>query len=230
MIRRIARGFVRRMRTDDSGLSLIELLISGLLTIVVMVMVSSMFISMAKITANSTQTSNSNNVAGNIANEITSVVRVATTVAKAGQTLPDPAVVDGSRESLTIYSLSNTSASNPSPVRVKFTIGSDRTVTEERCTATASGGFWTFGGCALTTRNLGGNLTPLTGVNDQFFTYYTVTGAPILIGAGNLTAAQLATVASIRVYVSVRATGSNTKQAVISNKVVLGNLGLDLET
>ncbi|MEO8094352.1 MAG: hypothetical protein ABI632_05380, partial [Pseudolysinimonas sp.] len=132
----------------------------------------------------------------------------------------------GSRESLTIYSLSNTDAANPSPVRVTFTIGSDRTVNVQRCKSTASGGFWTFGGCTVTTRNIGGNLTPVTGVSNQFFTYYTAAGTAIPIAAGTLSAAQRATVASIAVYVSVRATGSNTKQAVISNKVVLGNLGL----
>jgi hypothetical protein len=152
---------------------------------------------------------------------------VATTLAKSGQAIPDPAIVSGTRESLTLYSLSNTSATDPSPVRVTFTIGSDRKITETRCTSTASSGFWTFGGCTPTTRNLGGNVVLLTGATDQLFTYYTATGAPIAIGAGSLTAAQRATVASIRIYVSVRAAGSNTKQVVISNTVVLGNVGLD---
>jgi len=216
-----------RLRDEESGLSLVELLVSALLTIVMLVMASTMFIQTAQITANSTQTSNSNSDASNIANAMTSVVRVATTLAKSGQAIPDPAIVSGSRESLTLYSLSNTSASNPSPVRVTFTIGTDRKITESRCPSTASAGFWTFGGCTVTTRDIGGNVVPLTGASDQLFTYYTATGAPILIGAGNLTAAQRATVASIRVYVSVRADGSNTKQVVISNKVVLGNVGLD---
>jgi Tfp pilus assembly protein PilW len=216
-----------RLRGEESGLTLVELLVSGLLTVLMLVMASTMFIQTAQITANSTQTSNSNNDASNIANELTSVLRVATTLAKSGQAVPDPAIVSGSRESLTIYSLSNTSASDPSPVRVTFAIGTDRKITESRCTSTASGGFWTFGGCTVTTRNLGGNVVLLTGVDDQLFTYYTSTGAPILIGAGTLTAAQRATVASIRVYVSVKAAGSNTEQVVISNKVVLGNIGLD---
>jgi Tfp pilus assembly protein PilW len=216
-----------RLRGDDSGLSLVELLVSGLLTVVMLVMVSTMFIQTAKITANSTQTTNSANDASNIANELTSVLRVATTLAKSGQAVPDPAIVSGSRESVTIYSLSNTTASNPSPVRVTFTVGTDRKVTESRCTSTASSGFWVFGSCTVTTRNLGGNVVPSTGTSDQLFTYYTATGSPIVIGAGNLTAAQRATVASIRVYVSCKAAGSDTKQVVISNKVVLGNIGLD---
>jgi Tfp pilus assembly protein PilV len=223
----VIRRAPNRLRDDQSGLSLVELLVSGLLTVIILVMISSMFIQTAKITANSTQTSNSNNVASNIANEVTSVVRVATTLAKSGQAVPDPAIAAGTRESLTVYSLSNTNANNPSPVRITYTIGTDRTVTEERCLAAASGGFWTFGGCTPTTRNLGGAVTPVTGTVDQFFTYYTANGSPILIAAGSLTATQRATVASIRVYVSVLATGSKTKRVVISNTVVLGNIGLD---
>lgn len=222
------RRALRRLRSDESGLSLIELLVSALLSLLILAMIGSFFISTAKLTANSTETTNSTNDAANIANEITSVVRVATTLAKSGQALPDPAIVSGTRESLTIYSLSNTDADNPAPVKVSFSINSDRTVTETRCTATSSGGFWTFGTCAATsTRRLGGNIMPLTGTSDQMFTYLTSTGTPILIGAGSLTAAQRATVASIVVYVSVKATGSRTQQVVISNKVVLGNLGLD---
>jgi Tfp pilus assembly protein PilW len=233
MIRRTLRG----MRDDDSGLSLVELLVSGLLTIAIMAMIGTMFIQTAKITANSTQTSKSNNVASNIANELTSAIRVATTLAKSGQILPDPAVVSGTRESLQIYSLSNTDPGAPAPVRITFAIVAGnpplielRSVTEERCTATPSGGFWTFSTCATTTtRNLGGQVSAVTGTTDQFFTYYTDTAGtqPILIGTGSLSAAQRATVASIRVYVSVKATGSQTKQTVISNLVVLGNLGLE---
>ncbi|MEO7897346.1 MAG: hypothetical protein ABIR65_08630 [Pseudolysinimonas sp.] len=231
------RRAMRRLRGDESGLSLAELLVSGLLTIAIMAMIGTMFIQTAKITANSTQTSKSNNIASNIANEVTSVIRVATTNPRSGATLPDPAVLVGSsQESLTIYALSNTSANTPAPSRITFTVvpGSTtvetRSVTEQICTATASGGFWVFSTCGSTVnRNLGGAVQPLTGVNDQFFTYYTDTAGlnPILIGTGSLTDAQCRTVAAIRVYVGVKASGSQTKTTVISNLVVLGNLGLE---
>jgi Tfp pilus assembly protein PilW len=230
------RRTLRRIREDESGLSLAELLVSGLLTIAIMAMIGTMFIQTAKITANSTQTSKSNNIAANIANEVTSVIRVATTNARAGATLPDAAIVSGTRESLQLYALSNTNATTPSPSRITFTVvpGSGtvetRSVTEEICTATASGGFWVFSTCgSIVNRNLGGAVQPLTGVSDQFFTYYTDTAgtAPILIGTGSLSAAQCRTVASIRIYVSVKASGSQTKTTVINNLVVLGNLGLE---
>jgi hypothetical protein len=221
------RTALRRMRSEESGLSLIELLVSGLLTICIMVMIGSMFIQTAKLTTQSTQTSNSNAVASNIANEVTSVLRVATTLPKSGQILPDPAIVDGSPEALTLYSFSNTDPNNPAPVRIKFTISAlpDRAVIEERCTATTSGGFWTFGTCAsLTTRNLGGIVQPIGG--GPLFTYYGANGAQVALVSGS-SAADRRKVSSILVYVSVKANGSSTNKAVISNTVVMGNLGLE---
>lgn len=222
------RRALRRLRSEDAGLSLAELLVSGLLTIVIMAMVGSMFVQTAKITIASTHTTASNNVASNIANELTSSIRVATTLAKSGQILPDPAVAEASREKLVIYSLSNTSASNPAPVRITVTVKADRTVNVERCTAVESGGFWTFGSCgSLENRNLGGALTAVSGT-DQLFTYYTSSNTVLNPGAGSLSATDRAKIAKIKVYVSVQATaGSSTKPAVISNLVVLGNLGLD---
>jgi Tfp pilus assembly protein PilW len=227
----IRRG-LRRLRSDESGLSLAELLVSASISLLILAMVGSFFISTAKLTANSTQTTNSTNDAANIANEITSVVRVATTVAKSGQALPDPAIVSGTRDKLVIYSLSNTNPSTLAPVKVTYEIvdpkgDGSRTLKETRCTATLSSGFWTFGSCTPSVRYLGNNIMPITGTTDQLFTYLTATGTPIVIGTGSLTAAQRATVASIVVLVSVRSTGSKTQQVVISNKVVLGNLGLD---
>ena len=47
---------LRRLRQEESGLSLVELLVSGLLTVAIMAMVGTMFIQTAKITMASTQT------------------------------------------------------------------------------------------------------------------------------------------------------------------------------
>lgn len=229
MIRRIAR----RLRSDDSGLSLAELLVSALLSLLILAMIGTFFIQTAKLTANSTQTTNSSNDAANIANEITSVVRVATTIPKSGQPAPDAAIVTGKKDSLVIYSLSNTDAATLAPVKVTFEIADpkgdgSRTLKETRCIASLSAGFWNFGGCTPTVRYLGNNLMPITGASDQLFTYLNATGGVIPFdGTGKIASTDLAKVASIVVLVSVRSYGSRTQQVVISNKVVLGNLGLE---
>lgn len=219
---------LRRLRTEQSGLSMAELLVAAVLTSIMLIMVASFFVQTAKLTTAANQTRNSNGVASNVSNSITAVVRVATTLAKASSEIPDPAIVAGTRSSLTIYSYSNTSATDPAPVRVTFTLDSAGTVTETRCTGNVSGGFWSFNTCSATsTRTLGTGVIAPTGTTDQLFTYRDGSGNPMLIGTGSLTAAQRADVSSIIVTVNAQATGSNTAPVLLRNTVVLRNLGLE---
>jgi Tfp pilus assembly protein PilW len=230
----VIRRISRRLRSEDAGLSLAELLVSALMSLLILAMIGTFFIQTAKLTANSTQTTNSSNDAANIANEITSVIRVATTIPKSGAPTPDAAIVTGKKDSLVIYSLSNTDPATLAPVKVTFEIADpkgdgSRTLKETRCVATSSAGFWNFGGCTPKVRYLGNNLMPITGASDQLFTYLNATGGVIPFDAatGKIADANLSKVASIVVLVSVRSNGSRTQQVVISNKVVLGNLGLE---
>ncbi len=230
---RAFRAGIRRLRVDQSGLSLAELLVAALLTSVMLIMVGNFFIQTAKLTTAGTQTRNSNGAAANIANEVTAVLRVATTLAKSGSEIPYPAIVSGTRSTLTIYSYSlnsysSTSASDPAPVMVTFTLSSG-TVSETRCTLVKSAGFWNPSTCSATsTRVLGSGVVAATGVADQLFTYRDGSGNPILIGTGGLLPAQLDDVSSIIVTVKVQAdVTSKTPPVILSNTVVLRNLGLE---
>lgn len=225
------RSGMRRIRDEQSGMSLAEVLVSSMLTLVIMTMIATMFVQVTKITTASNQTHNSNGVAANIANELSAVIRVATTLAKSNVATPDPAIVAGTRSSLTLYTLSNTSADNPAPVRVTFTLDSSNTLTEQRCGGVASAGFWTFGSCSSTsTRIIGQGLLAPTATGNQLFTYRTVNNADMVIGTGSLTAAQRAQVASIVVTVRAQAPGAETNPVLVQNVVVLRNLGLDIES
>jgi Tfp pilus assembly protein PilW len=205
-----------------------EILVAMMLTTLILVMVTSMFISTSKLTMAASQTRNSNGVAANISNSITSVLRVATTLAKSTSAIPDPAIVSGTRSSLTLYSYSNTNAANPAPVKVTFALDGSGNLTETRCTGVASGGFWTFGSCSATsTRTVGTGLLAPTSTADQLFTYRDAGGTPFVIGTGSLSATQRAAVGSIIVTVRAQATGSQTDPVIISSTVVLRNLGLD---
>lgn len=210
------------IRDDQSGLSLAEILIAMMLTSLILVMVTSMLISTSKLTTAASQTRSSNGAAANISNSITSVLRMATTLAKSSSAVPDPAIVAGTASSVTLYSYSNTNAANPAPVKVTFTLSSG-TLTETRCTGVASGGFWTFGGCSATsTRTVGTGMT-----SDPLFTYRDANGTAYVIGTGSLSATQRAAVGSITVNVRVQASGTGTDPVIISSTVVLRNLGLD---
>ena len=225
---------LRRIRDDESGLSLVELLVSLGLSLLMLVMVANMFIQVTRITTASNQTHNSNGVAANVSNELSAVLRVATTLAKSNVATPDPAIVAGTRSSVTIYSLSNTSATNPAPVRVTFTLDSAGRVTEDRCAGVASGAYWTFGSCSSTsTRILGDGILAPTGTGNQLFTYLDVNGVSLVPGSGgtgSLTAAQRALVAKIVVIVRAQAPGSETDAVLVKNTVVLRNLGLETDS
>jgi Tfp pilus assembly protein PilW len=218
---------LRRLRRDESGLSMAELLVAALLTSIVMVMVTSFFIQTAKLTTAAAQTRQSTGIAANVANDITSVVRMATTLAKSSSEIPDAAIVAGTRSSLTIYSYANTSATDPAPIKVTFTLDASGAVTETRCTGTSSSGFWTFGTCATTsTRTLGTGILAPTGVSDQLFTYRDGSGTVMSIGTGSLSATQRAEVSSILIQVRTQ-TGASGDVIWVKNSVVLRNLGLE---
>jgi type II secretory pathway pseudopilin PulG len=220
-----------RLREDESGLSMTELLVSAILTSIMLAMIGTMFVQTTRLTTAASQTHNSNAVAASMSNGVTAVLRTATTLAKSGSEIPDPAIVSGSREALSIYAFSNTSFSSPAPTKITYSItDSDLDgfleLTETRCTGVASGGFWTFGGCAATTkRSFGEGLQ--NSVSDTLFSYHDAGGAPIVIGTTALTAEQRKVVGSIIVTVRVKAPGSTNDPVVITSKVVLRNLGLD---
>ncbi len=230
MMRRLHTGLAR-LRDDESGLSMTELLVSAILTAIMLAMIGTMFVQTTRLTTAAGQTHNSNAVAASMSNGITSVLRTATTLAKSGSEIPDAAIVSGTRNALTLYAFSNTNAANPAPVKITFSItdvDSDGhlEITETRCTGVASGGFWTFGGCASTAnRRFGEGIQ--NSVSDTLFAYRTAGGAPIVIGNNPLSDAQRAVVGSIVVTVRVKAPGSTNDPVVITSTVVLRNLGLD---
>lgn len=223
------RRMLARLRRDEAGLSLSELVISSMLTILVLSMVAVLFVQTTKITAASQQTNNSVSIASNVANEITSVLRVATTNLRTGQTVADAAIVSGTRSTLTLYSLSNTNADEPAPVMITYaTDPLTQGLIETRCTAKKSGGFWKFAPCGeTTTRDLGIGVLPATGTSDQLFTYYDGNDVEMVIGTDNLSDAQRLRVAKIKVQVVALATESRNDPVKIVNTVVLGNLGLN---
>ncbi len=221
---------LRRIRDDQAGLSLTEILVSAMLSLLIMVMVGTMFVQTTKITSAANQTSNSNGVASNTAIQLSSTIRVATEIAVKNAP-PLSAVKAGDRSSLTIYTLSNTSATDPAPSQVTYTIDAQR-LKEVRCSGVAVDGFWTFPCAGAATRYFGTGLLLPTGTASeqlarQLFTYYDANGAPIAIGAAALTTTQLPLVSSIKITVRAQATGAKTAPVTISNTVVLSNLGLE---
>lgn len=227
------RKRLARLVKDDAGLSMSELLVAAILTSLLLIMVGTMFIQTTKLVSAAGQTRTSNGTASTMSNGITSVLRTATTIPKSGSEIPTPAIVSGTRNSLSILAYSETDPSNPTPTKVTFSIVTLPSglleLQKSVCTGVLSGGFWTFTGCTSTVvQKLGVGI--LNGTGDTLFAYRTGSGDPIVIGNTPLTAAQRESVGSIVVTVKVRAPDSTNDPVVITSTVVLRNLGLDTGT
>ncbi|MDP3208198.1 MAG: prepilin-type N-terminal cleavage/methylation domain-containing protein, partial [Rhodoglobus sp.] len=117
-------NIIRRVQaraTDDSGVSITELLVTIMISGIVLAAVGTMFINIALVTNNSNRTIERNGIATNIMDSVTNVIRTASNNAIATSVDPDPALVVATANSLTIYSFVNTNPTLPAPTKVRFT-------------------------------------------------------------------------------------------------------------
>lgn len=229
------RVITRRLRRDDAGLSMTELLVASMLTLLVLVMVGNMFISVTKITTASNQTRASTDVATNVVNEVTSVVRVSTDLIKADDTIDYAIQNTSNRNRLIIFSMTDTVAAAPAPSKITFELVAAPTpqypagtyeVKETSCLGTQSSNVWVFT-TPCETRTLGTGVLYPDSVSNQLFTYRDVNGNVIPNGTSDLTTSQRDQVASIVVTVRALAPTSKNGSILVTNTVVLRNLGLD---
>lgn len=236
------RAVIERARGDEesteAGITLVEIMVSLLLTSLILAMIASLFVSTSKTTAQSQAIQGSTAVASNMANELSRVIRVAVPLAKTGSTDGDPAVFYAGREALAVYSdvdvdaYASISVRPTKPRLVKFELNAARQLVESRWDPTASGTYWVFAGSdptavtAATKRNLGGNVSPAG--TTPLFTYFNSAGQAIAAPAtGSMTADLRATIRTICITVSVvPAAGAPADPVVVSNSIDLANLGL----
>lgn len=189
----------RRLRGDrQAGISLVELLVTILITGIVMSIVAAMFVNVAKVAADANGTNTRTSVAGNVMNEMSKVIRTAANNAVSTSDDLDPAIVSGTVSTVTLYSFVDTSPTAPAPTKVTFRVDTSGFVWEDRIAATASGSYWVFTG-ATTSRNLGGPVST-TG----FLTYLDQDNIAVVPGTnGLLSPAQRGAISSIKVTVTI---------------------------
>jgi hypothetical protein len=216
----------RRLRAEDSGIGMVELLVSMMLSAILLALVGTMFVNVAHATIDANRTREGSTSAANIANALSKVVRSSVRNAVSGQANPDPGVLAGTPDSITVYSLVDADSAAPAPVKVRFRVSGGELI-EERWSATAGGGYWTFGSAAAeTSRILGGTVVAPTGSEEPLFVYLDAAGAQIPAADSGLTAAQRETVAAVKVSVRVRpASAADAKTVVLQNTIGLPNIG-----
>jgi Tfp pilus assembly protein PilW len=207
----------------EDGMSLMELIVGMMVSVVLLAIVGAMFFNVVKVTSNANATTTRSSTAANIINEIGTVLRPAVTHPIASSSDDDPAIVSGTPLALTLYSLVDANALTPAPTKVTFTIDSTGTVVESRVAATASGNYWVFT-ATPTIRKLGGPVQSLTGTN-ALFVYRDDVGTVITPGGSGLTLTQRASVATIQVTVNIAnspTTGSDP--VIVTNTFGLPNV------
>lgn len=232
----------RRLRTVDNenGLGLVEILVASLLGLLLMTAVGAAFINTVKVTNFTIQNRSSTQTAANAMQEVIEVVHLATPIAVSGQVANTPAIVFGGQTDLQIYSLVDvTDPVNPAPSRVTFDIQNGNLV-DTRCVATLTGGFWTFGTCASTSkRTVAGTFVAPTGTQNYLFTYLDANGNVLpLTGSGSvcggypapcLPAASIPLVGSIIASVNLLAPGAKNGPAYLQSKTGMPNVGIQTE-
>lgn len=176
------------------------------------------------------------NVAAVGMNEMTRVIRAAIPIKNdfaASGTGYDPAFVYAGAERLTINAGLDTSATLLRPIQVTFSLSSTRVLTETRVVPRPGGpteAQWVFSGAgsSTTSKAIARTILSSTGTEPKLFRYYDVNGAEIVAPAsGSLTAADMARIATVKVFLKVQADPTSRAEPVILiNQVGLPNIGL----
>jgi Tfp pilus assembly protein FimT len=216
-----------RGSVGDSGLSIVELLVSMMLAALLLVLVGTTFVQLVRTTSTVTVSRESSGSASAIAAALSKVIRSASTNPVTGQQLPDPAIVSATDNALVLYSYVDTVASSPKPSKVQFTVVAGQIV-EKRWATTSTKSPWLFPDTtapANITVTYPGVYVPEA--STPLFAYLDAADTPVAAASG-LTATQRPLIASIRIAVRVRPATSSTAKAVsIVNIVGMPNVGIE---
>ncbi|GAB3607780.1 hypothetical protein GCM10027413_31890 [Conyzicola nivalis] len=211
----------------DAGLSLVELLVSIMLSALLLVLVGTTFVQVVRNTGTVTAAREGAGSASSIVTELSKVIRSASTIPATSLAAAQPAVVSATDNALTVYSYVDTSPTVPKPTKVEFAIVAGQIV-EKRWATTSTKSPWVFPSTPTSTVTYPGIHAPIG--STPLFTYLDATDTPVSPGAG-LSETQRALVASITVSVRIRpATPATAKPVEIVNTVGMPNVGIERAT
>jgi hypothetical protein len=187
----IASGGKGAGDAGERGITLVELLIASMVTVVLLALTTNLFLIGTKTTTAAQYQNKDTGTASNVINEISVAVRFGTDLANSTPTAT-PAIVSAGKEWLILYTFLHADETNPDPVMVEFLVdASSRNVSERIWTASMSAdGFYLFpavtdrGTSAPTvasapssSRVLGGPVAPTPSGGDPLFSYVGSGGA-----------------------------------------------------
>lgn len=161
----------RKSRGADEGISVVELLVASVVSIMLLSLIAAMFMQITRVTGDGQSTQKASGTASTVMTEVAGVVRQATQVATSSTTT-EGAVVGGvsnvcagasgsTSTCLIVDTYSNVtvapSQQSVAPVRVVFSVNGSGNLLETRYNAVSAGGYYGFATAQiLSTRTVGG--------------------------------------------------------------------------
>lgn len=227
----------------DVGMTLAELLVTMMVLSVLTAMVAALFTSVTRSFTKDRAETDNTRIASIAMNEVTRVIRSGTEIRVANQSLNNPVFLVATGESVVLRAYLDTDSASPKPVVVRFEISSSRILVEKRWNAVpGTGPYWTFTGLPTAApqtassfwtgysyqRSIARAISPQTDPGLMTFTYWTKDRVQVPVPAtGTMTDAQLRSIASVTVRVSVQTDlTARAKPVVIQNSVGIPNLGV----
>lgn len=215
---------LRRLRHEDSGISLVESLVVMMLSALMMTLAGSMFITVVRQTTTAEDIRRSTADASNIVNVVTTSVRASVKNAVSTSATPDPAVVVGTPMTVTVITYTDAGPSFETPLRLRYRVDSAGRMIEDRWNPTIVSGYAVFPAMTATpsaTRVLG-NVVVNTST-DPLFRYFDASGAELSAAGTGLSATSRAAVVEVLFVVRVRADGSN-EVVELHNRIGMPNM------
>ncbi|MBH0082524.1 Tfp pilus assembly protein FimT/FimU [Salinibacterium sp. SWN167] len=216
---------VSRLRRDDAGVTLSELIVTIALMGMLLAMVMTIFITFTR-TFSEERSASANTSAATIAmNELTRVIRSGTENPVASATLNEPVFSFASPENVVLQAYLDTDALSPEPVRVQFEITGDRTLVETRWDARPlSSGYFSFYSTAASERTV---VRQIASGSTPVFRFFTKDNVELTIpSGGSLSEADRRQIAAVKVTMTVQTDSTgNAKTATLENTVGIPNLG-----
>lgn len=220
---------LRSVRRDDSGMTLLELVVAMGISSILIALIASMFVTTSRAISDQDAALDNSRLASTAMNEVTRILRAGTEIPVYATSLNDPVFTYAGAEQIIMTSfIDSESSTDPAPLRVQFARNVDNELVETRYDAYhVHTTYWAFQATAASARTIARSLLPPVATR-PLFTYYDKSGAALTPAVGaSLTATEIRNIASVQVTMQVQSDGSGrVEPVVIQNMVGLPNLGV----
>ncbi|MBX3088727.1 MAG: prepilin-type N-terminal cleavage/methylation domain-containing protein [Cryobacterium sp.] len=213
----------------ESGLTLVEVLVSMVVLGVVMALAAGVFMNAGQ-AANIGKSVNISTKAASLGlNELARAIRFAASNPVSGQPIDDPALVVAKDDLVTVISYLDVDPASPQPIKIAFTIDSQRRLIEVRYDSyEISKGFWGFKSTPASTQILTGALVPPDSGEAELFTYLDSDNNPLTVPASGLTLSQRQSVAAVKVSIKLKSDDATSGTPVKFESIIgIPNLGIN---